>query len=493
MGPTPDAAYRLKTLAEKLLWIAQNFSHLEEAYKAASSQFIRAAGVPRSCDWKKDRVIGAIVESSDKQNTSFQSMAALCAIVSKEIKDVAEDALLCHEKHQTGEAGRQGKLLASFQELKHKKKLHAKALASEKKDPWKTDMDLRCALRRYLRVDSENEQEATSSVRDCDSMYSRLFVVYTNAFQAHIRSLQSHYSILCNVLPEAIEWSVENDMQSVPKQEALQIGLPLESTGLFARFNEAYAHVLMSSYEGAEPLQQSVEKLQEHVGMKGCGLFKHRKTFGKTVPLFFVLTKRNFLHCFLVSNLLTKFSESSAMVAKLQEAISAASAPFSFIFESSAVPRELTLEEEEELERLNLFICERLEHAKPLGGVFPLSVAGKRVRIDRDKVEITIEDDGIKYLSRTQVKLKGLSVGQVQRFYEIFGEKGEQEPSTTPQSAFGESSAQPAKLRVSWSTATLGNPWTDAVPGSAADEDGMVDAVQALPLAGEAGEANREN
>lgn len=449
MAMGSDPAIKLRSLASRLMWISKNFSLLNEAYRAASSSLMKAASVPRSCDWRNDEVIAAIVESSDKQHCALQSMEALCQISAGEVKDAAESAMGVYEQHVAGEKSRAEKLQASFKVLKGMKKLHTRAIDSEKMDPWKTELDLKTALKAYLEADSEAERERRESLGSCEAVHSRLLSIYSHAFHSHIRSLRSHYSILCNTLPEL--------PLGAHAEEEPKVREPHVEVDFQARFEEAYSQVLRSNYD--DEVTRSLEHLQENIGIKGCGLFRHRKLLGSSAPFFFVLSNKNFLHCFLVNRLLSAFAENSAILKSLKSAMGAATAPFSFVLAEQSRYRELSVDEETELERLNIFLLEHIAEAKAVEGAFPIRLRNNKVKVDRSKLEIVIEERG-RYFTQRQVRLKGFSLHQVQNFHALLEDRADQ--TATPSSTYEDPTEE--TFRVSWSSASFENPWIGSNP-----------------------------
>jgi Domain of unknown function (DUF5098) len=414
----------IRGVETKTSWLSEQLAILGEAYRTASALTIKAASVPRPYGWKEDVVAQSMVESSDRQNSVFKGLETLTLISANELQALSEEIKSVYYRLREEEKKRACVLKRAFEALEKKKGLYKEAVTTGETDLWKASLDLRVSLKAYLDIENLVERERRRAAVKCRDLCKRGLALYKDAYNSHMKSMETHYKIICNTLPEKWQgneclWEEEEDRGEGPTGEE--------------RFNEAYMHILKQ--EGFSP---------QDVPVRGCGLFRHMRSMGISAPLFFVLSKKDFLHAFVVTPLLSEYARTSELPA-FRETLTRAGTPCSF----AATGTQIDPNEERELESLNLFLLHNLERAESLGGPFPVRLGNKRISINREKLEIKIEKKA--YFAGSAVRLRGFTMIQVSGFYALLTE------SSSPLSLHG----NPRSETIFWSPASFENPWAE--------------------------------
>lgn len=433
---------KLLQLIERMEWVIQAYRGMSAAYTAGCIGFVQATSHPREAQWKADPVIASFLKISETQLLAFQSLQKISQMLAEELAQAVAAVQQTVEPWQARESELAEELERHF--LVVQKAADKRALSLEgKSDLWKSDLDLKMAIKRYIAKETElyTHKEAADAVYSAEK--AQLLQEYYRGFNEYALSTSGHLHILVADVSEVVQAPVERPPLLHPPSPVVS-GPGPACTAFTApyqldRFEELYGQL-------AKPADGHCGKYPylADLSVRGCGLFYVPKITG--APVFLVATSTGYLHAFSVGQVLSAVS-SDLFIKKSPG--SPGPTALGLPGDDAALKRALSADNEGQLEEINLHLLENLHQLGSLEKFFPVAIADKKFSLSQNGREIHVEDRDALFFAN-KIKIIGRTPEQARKFFHLIRLE-------TLSPAADE--APMSELLISWPQRTLSPPW----------------------------------
>lgn len=440
-----------KILRAKTQYLKNYLEHIDVSYKKSSDLLFRAAQIPRDASWNDLNIIN-ILEMGERQRVILDEMSSLHNLtVTKDI-----DELLVHIGEEISlienDLGDMIKLNNTRMEEIDQTKNQHKSSWIKGLDPWITDVKLKLAIKSMYQIKEKNDLKVSSKMNMYNDKLRYTQDLYVGIINNFIKIQKSLFFNMTDSLNFKAQLTEEPEKyfdavgeENIEKKECKitsSYNLLVESISRELSKND------ITVYKNLEPVKYGLVKVKK--GLTGDWSL-----------LFIAVTKSNFLHLIDFSPLGTKLSKYTNLLNKLKNNLNRGIVSI-FDFKKDS----MTFVDERNLASLSEEIKENIDVV--INSIYlSLDLRNKRIKLEKDKLVITIED---KYQSGFSslfgmniIRLKSFTLTNCFELYFTMTKKNEtksQEPShevVEEESVF--TSPRPSKEKII--KVDEDNPWAE--------------------------------
>ncbi|KAI5173202.1 hypothetical protein NEFER03_2162 [Nematocida sp. LUAm3] len=429
---------KLSSLMKRVQWISTGYRESAAAYGEALNHFMKAASSPRETLWKSDSVMQSFIKYCDTQSLALQSLQTISSLIAEDLDGSIEESRKHLLLYQQEEEAIEVERTKCFEEMQEAVATRNRALKGES-DLWKADIDLKAAIKQYVKKEIQCAETKKKMVRIYFFLYNDLLKKYFTTLREYLGGTSGHLNMVISEVKELSSFPVDYVVNCHSEKDPEKI--------------EASYHILNPEERVLEIYTQAVKETDPHNGLypfllslsvKGCCLFYFSK-FSSSIPIFIVYTSTEYLHAFSATHMFCKVSNTLFMVGKQKNS----EKPMEF----PNLGKELSLSNEQEVEEICHYFLQELDSLQPFKIKFPFSVSEKNISLSQNGKEIHIEDKSAVFFT-DKIRLKGLFPQQTRSFFSLFPltEHSTPTPVSTDDTELSEG-------MLSWYSATFNNPW----------------------------------